>query len=305
MFRIAIYALSAAFIVGNILKYWSKLADLHLRIGIGYAVLAVVCMAVSFFWLASLWHWLMKHFVGSVSYLDSFYLYMKSAVLRYIPGNVVGLAARVFMAVGLGATKTTAVVMLVLESAFLVATSIGVYFVSRAAHLVSPVFNVCLAVIVAFVLVLVFFPSVFWRLIRSVRPDIGEPVGVPRAFVVRMLVGYVGYWLLNGLGTLLLVKAVAPEYAVSFVTATGMFAVSWVLGFMSIVSPSGLGVREAALIYFFTAVCSGPVAIVVSIGSRLAFMLGEIVCYGGALLMYRKVAARRALVDDGGGRISR
>jgi uncharacterized membrane protein YbhN (UPF0104 family) len=69
------------------------------------------------------------------------------------------------------------------------------------------------------------------------------------------------------------VYPVAPQYILFL---TGALAASTMLGLMAIFAPSGLGVREGALVYLLSFVMAAPVAVIISILTRIWMTLIEI-----------------------------
>ena len=54
---------------------------------------------------------------------------------------------------------------------------------------------------------------------------------------------------------------------------------SWVIGYLSVLTPSGLGVREVLLIVFLAPLIGAPSALLVSILSRAMLMLAEAILW--------------------------
>ena len=59
-------------------------------------------------------------------------------------------------------------------------------------------------------------------------------------------------------------------------TLTGQYALAWVVGFLSFLTPSGLGVREGTLAYLLSHHLSPVTATLVALLARIWFLLGEL-----------------------------
>ncbi|MGZ3639414.1 MAG: hypothetical protein ACXVCX_16420, partial [Ktedonobacterales bacterium] len=103
-------------------------------------------------------------------------------------------------------------------------------------------------------------------------------------------------WVVAGVGFYLLVRSiVATPLAVSLTTgivlAIGMYALGWDVGFLSFVTPSGVGFRELALVFLLTTsllpATQGNVALatVIAIVARLLATGAELVCIAAAYLV--------------------
>jgi uncharacterized membrane protein YbhN (UPF0104 family) len=76
----------------------------------------------------------------------------------------------------------------------------------------------------------------------------------------------------------------APQYILFL---TGALAISSTLGLIAIFAPSGLGVREGALVYILSFMMATPVAVIISILTRIWMTLVEIGLIGMVYLFYK------------------
>jgi uncharacterized membrane protein YbhN (UPF0104 family) len=96
-------------------------------------------------------------------------------------------------------------------------------------------------------------------------------------------------WVVAGLGFYLIVLALWPEpfSATAFIMCAGIFAIGWDIGFLSFITPSGLGFREVAIAGLLGVGLAGlvpvaPVALVIALVTRLLGTAAELVCVTGA-----------------------
>jgi len=104
------------------------------------------------------------------------------------------------------------------------------------------------------------------------------------SLILIFLLGYVLAWAIFGIGFYLFLISLIPLGWDFYPMAVGSFAVSWVLGILSILTPGGLGVREGVLIAILQKWLDPTLALGVSIGSRLWLFLGEICFFLFALI---------------------
>jgi len=96
-------------------------------------------------------------------------------------------------------------------------------------------------------------------------------------------------WLIGGVGFYLFVDSITPVPSEHFLFLTGALAVSSILGLIAVFAPAGLGVREGALVYLLTQLIPAPLAVILSVSTRLWMTLVEIgligvVYFGGKIL---------------------
>jgi uncharacterized membrane protein YbhN (UPF0104 family) len=84
-------------------------------------------------------------------------------------------------------------------------------------------------------------------------------------------------WLCYGLAFYLFTRALYPVPLERLPALAGIFAGAWVIGFLSFLAPGGLGVREGILVYLLGFYLPSPVAIVVTLLSRLWVTAAELI----------------------------
>src|SRR5690606_5561571 len=99
-----------------------------------------------------------------------------------------------------------------------------------------------------------------------------------------LLAFYVATWALIGVGFALLVTAVglgheATPYLI------GLFAGSWALGFLVLIAPGGIGVREAVMIAGLGALAPEPYPALIALLARVGWMVGEFAGLGFSYLL--------------------
>jgi uncharacterized membrane protein YbhN (UPF0104 family) len=102
-------------------------------------------------------------------------------------------------------------------------------------------------------------------------------------------------WLVGGIGFYLFVDSLYPVSPRYILFLTGALAISSTLGLIAIFAPSGLGVREGALVYLLSFTMVTPVAVVISILTRIWMTLIEIGLIGMiySIDRFKKWAGRR------------
>jgi uncharacterized membrane protein YbhN (UPF0104 family) len=111
---------------------------------------------------------------------------------------------------------------------------------------------------------------------------------IRRRDLVALLPGYVAVWLIYGGSVYLLTASVYPVSLDALPTLTGMYALAWVLGFLSFITPSGLGVREGILSYMLSFVVPVPVAMLLALLLRVWMTAGELLSTAGAVWLKPK-----------------
>jgi uncharacterized membrane protein YbhN (UPF0104 family) len=223
---------------------------------------------------------------------------MASMLAKYIPGGIWTPAARVlWLRKAGGIDKTSVVVASILLEAGLSAVA-GVLVLVCALPFVSgwdaPIWPVVLFGLgVAGLL----HPRIFRSVARvAFRPfGAAEPPTLPWRTMLGLVVFYSASWVVGGVAVLFLIRSLGGD--AGFESAAylgGTAAVGAIVAVLSILAPSGLGVREASMYGLMLAVTSAPVALGATVLNRLAITLVEAVLLGAGVLAWRSRHRREA-----------
>jgi uncharacterized membrane protein YbhN (UPF0104 family) len=129
-----------------------------------------------------------------------------------------------------------------------------------------------------------FLQKIFnWILVQLKKETIS--LSISHSNVLWILFVSVVSWLAGGIGFYLFVDSIYPVTLQSILFLTGALAISSTLGLVAIFAPSGLGVREGALVYLLSFMMATPVAAVISILTRIWMTLIEIGLIGMVYLL--------------------
>ena len=96
--------------------------------------------------------------------------------------------------------------------------------------------------------------------------------------LIRLLLLFA--WAQTSAGLSLWALAVAVGSPADPLPLIGSDAAGWAIGYLSLLTPSGLGVREAALVVFLTPLLGSPAALLTSLLSRPVLMIAEVSVWG-------------------------
>ena len=236
-----------------------------------------------------------------VSFLSSWTLIHLSELGKYLPGKVgqfVGMAA---LCRSLEISRDEAIASTLLHLAFkcLLGCLIGVPFI------LSPEAREFLLNIrtnfwhnslrsSAIILIIIGLGAVFLILFRnrlsSKIPYLQKVIPAIFSFkkLFRLVVFHILLWACAGVSFFLFVKSIYPIRIVQLPIISSIYPFAWSIGFMSLITPSGLGVREGVLSMFLTT-CLPPVtATLVALLSRLWLLNTDVILAGIAWGFYCK-----------------
>ena len=143
------------------------------------------------------------------------------------------------------------------------------------------------------------------RVRRGTAPGDGRPVAQPAPDVPRLaplvaLVGCALAWLAYGVAFQLFARAVLDRPVAGVLRWTVAYTLSYLLGYLALFTPGGLGVRELALVAVLRALdlASPPEAALLTVASRLWLTVLELVPGLAFLALGRQSAARDHVPGD-------
>jgi uncharacterized membrane protein YbhN (UPF0104 family) len=210
---------------------------------------------------------------------------------RYVPGSVVMIAGRIELGRDRGVARRTGAAALVYEQALTlcVAAGFGLAFVLVYGGIGPAWVSGAVALVPLGLLLL--HPRVMGWASRRVLARFGRPPLerlVPGRRIVVLALWFAGTAVLAALGTWLVVRGLAGPEAGSAPYVGGAFLFAVALSMLTVVVPSGLGVREGALALALAQNVPGGVAVALSVASRLALTLVEIVVVAVLVLVARR-----------------
>lgn len=121
-----------------------------------------------------------------------------------------------------------------------------------------------------------------------------EPVSLSISYPEILWILFISLlsWCVGGVGFYLFVYSLFPVSLQSVLFLTGALAFSSTLGLIALFAPSGLGVREGVLVYLLSSIMPAPVAVVISILTRLWTTFIEIGLIG---MVYITIKLRQGL----------
>lgn len=203
---------------------------------------------------------------------------MLSMLAKYVPGGVWTPAARVVAMRRAGVKDTPKVLASVLLEAGLSAVA-GVLVFVASLSAVDDV-NTSLLPLLGFAALcaVLLHPRVFRPLARRVFRPFGasEVPSLPYRTMVYLLIYYSFTWLVGGAALYFLLRAVGEDPGVSTIPYLGgVSAVGAIVAVLSIIAPSGLGVREASMYGLLLAVASPGAALGATVLNRVTITLVE------------------------------
>lgn len=249
---------------------------------------AVACEVLAILAGAALWASVFRACGARIGVREGVSVWLGTQLARYLPGRIwqaTGLVAYFRARGDSGVVALT--VGLVLQAGTL-ATGVGI----AVAVLGTGVFGAIgpwSAIIGALVIAAALTPPVLRTTIRLGRrllkesPDSEAPALQGRVLLHSTL-GCLALWLPRGLGFWLLLEGMLASIPLGPIEALGVFTAAYVAGYLVILAPAGMVVREAAMASLLGVAAGLPIgpAAALALAARLWSTVSEVVAFGMA-----------------------
>lgn len=279
--QLAILSLIAVFWAWYLLRIWDELSAFRWQWSP-----APIMGAIALWWLYTLgqalgWVFLNRAIGGQVSTRSGARIWLFSMPARYVPGNVWHVLSRMYLGSQAGLEASTVLLSSTIEQGMMVIAPLLVFLLSLVAWadrvdsrfvllgLLFPIGLICL------------HPRVLAPLVRLAARLFRRPVPTVELRYAPML-ALVGWYsvlhLASSLACYLVVVSLTPVPLDEMAAVFGAYALAYVVGYLSFLTPTGLGVREAALLGLLSLLLPTPVAAVAALLSRALSSVGELAC---------------------------
>ncbi|WP_419948679.1 hypothetical protein [Candidatus Palauibacter sp.] len=280
---------------------WSEMAGAGVadwRVRPLWLVLAVLSGATALWTSGAIWGLLFRSSGGQTGMPEAAAVWLGSNLGRYLPGKVWQMAGLVGYVRARGDSGSGALATALLFQAIMLVTGSGI----GLAVLGSRVFEgVGLWAIGAggLAVAAALTPWLLRRIVRTghrLLREPGEPahVSLGGSLLIYAAVGSLFVWSLHGLGFWALLEGLVEENSVGPLMATGVFTASYIVGYLAVIAPGGMIVREGAMASLLSVAGSmalGPAA-AVALAARLWATAAELAAFGLALSLARVARMR-------------
>jgi uncharacterized membrane protein YbhN (UPF0104 family) len=226
------------------------------------------------------WQRSLRELGSSVRVADASKIYLIGQLGKYLPGSVWAFFAQMELARKAGAPRSRSFAASVVAVCINLVTglAVGTLVIPSVAH--GEAWRYAALVALFVVVIAGLSPPVLTRLVDLLMHLVKRPPLERAVSWNGMLVGSgwsLGSWIAYGLSLWILAVAVGAPAGKSLPLCFAGVALAMTAGFVIVVAPSGIGVREAVLVAALAPVLTSSAALAVALVLRLLFTLGDLV----------------------------
>jgi len=280
LLEVAIIVLAAFYIGREIIDNKAVVLD-HLS-DLNWWLLFFAWLAyLGYFFVRSFaWRQIMTDIGVSLNLRQSIRIWFLSEFSRYVPGNVWSFLGRVYLAQKEGVSKKITVASLAIEMIFLVGSTaifVALYLFLLPYHVATTYHWLFLLMTPTVILLLT--PSILRNIIDKLLKIMKkEPIEskFSTSKLLKVLLLFTLAWAFYGFGSYLTMAAIVGVGRFSVWWLISTFIVAWLIGYISIITPMGLGVREGVVVATLSPLVSNGLAGLVAIFTRVWLMVSEL-----------------------------
>lgn len=263
-------------------KVWGDLPEGGIDFKWGPMLLSCLLTAIFFLMQAAGWKVLISGLGPPIGMLASWKYWFYSQVAKYVPGKVMLPIVRTKLCMHHGSSVQAVLLSIVLEIVFMLLTALLVTVAVASSQLaeISKGFTYLYIVLIPAGLIGI-HPRIIEPVVNfGLKLVRRQPIAINLRYrtMAGLFILFTVAWLVYGVAAyffcLSFSDLVEPKH---LGLITGMFAFAWVAGFLSIITPGGIGVREAALVVLMASVLPEPIAAIIALTSRLQWTGLEII----------------------------
>ena len=278
-----IVVLIFAIIGKELYTHWDEIPFERLEFNYYFLLLSGIFYGLAFLVGAFAWKYNLMTLNEKISYKNSLEILSLTQLGRYLPGKIWFAVGRAWMGKHKGIKEHNVIISVILETviiflaAFLVFLTFGV---PLANYKFLPYFSVPLFLFFGFLFIQ---PKIFAHAINfGLRLLKKNPIAFSLNYyqIFLLLLFYLVIWILYGVSFYLLIRSFYNIPLSMVAPLTGIHAFAWIIGFISLLTPGGLGVREGALSLLLTFYLPTSLGIPVALLARAWCTIIEVIFFG-------------------------
>jgi hypothetical protein len=232
----------------------------------------------------------LRHF--SINYINAAHFFSTAEILRYIPGNVWGLGARVMKGPRYGIPQEHAGLLLIEETALLlcsvsVLSGVGVLCITG----INPLWKILGVILILSFLLIFILPFIIKKglgVLSKLFSLVFSVSDISLRSLFRVLPIYFLLWISYALSNAFLFYGIFSSTDNTFFLIMVFSVLAWFIGYASLITPSGLGVREFIFSIGLIERITSIFASLFSLLSRVWLTILELIFFGVIVLLYKK-----------------
>ena len=278
LFKLLIVSVILFFFIRYIYAHWNNLAQYQWKFDYQLLFGSLILVMANFIFLIQIWRKLILRMGYFLNFKKAFKIFFYSSLGKYVPGKVWSVLGMVYMCEKEGIPREASMASAVLNQALnMIGGMLLVVIVSGTRFLGG------LPKIIYFPLALIFIIFIYPPLLEKVLNMMlkllkREPIKINLSFRNNLIFTFLFMlsWCVYGVAFIIFIRSLTTCSLSLSPIISSAFVFSYIVGFLSVFVPGGLGVREGILVFYLSSYFPLPVATLIALLSRLWMTAAEI-----------------------------
>lgn len=219
--------------------------------------------------------------LGWLEVFEHFHTFFVSNLAMYIPGTVWYVMSRIHLGRQKGHSALKMSMSMIYETVLMVWSGavVGSYLIANTFNMSSVQMTVLLCALGGMSIVLI-HPVTINAGLRLAFVALRRPVSRVHTTFQQggiLLLVSLSVWVFGGASLYCISRAMMPELEGTFLPyVTSLYAMGWVIGFLTPWAPAGLGIRDGIFVWGLNAYMAAPFPVLVAIISRLITLVPDL-----------------------------
>ncbi len=273
------------FIARNIIENWSVIKYFPWHFSYYNLSLLLIFLIPVYLTNSTSWFLVLRALDMKKKYLTIIRIWCFSNASRFIPGAIWQYGGRIFLSSKEGIPVALTVTSLMIEMIFvltigllIVLTTFSLYHFSLNSYLYIVIFSLPILLFLLLIFTNQKILNIFFNFYKMVT---GEKLGIKSFklspfWIAILSISFLIQFIFDGSVLFFLTRQAVDLSWNLYPVFIGIFASSWILGYITMIAPAGLGVQEISIATMLSLYMPFPVAGMVAILFRLVLLLSEI-----------------------------
>ncbi|MFP4459291.1 MAG: lysylphosphatidylglycerol synthase domain-containing protein [Candidatus Zixiibacteriota bacterium] len=272
---------------------WSDIKDLDLStVDIGRLIASYLVLIIGYILFGLMWIMIIRGHGEIMPIKIGCSIYFLANLFRYIPGKVMQGVSMVYFAKKRGISVTTALSSTVIHQIVFIISGVTISIIFLPPSLFGQEYaHLSYLRIFGLALVIFIYPPFLNFAIRTVsKLTKKELPKIDISFAKLLYYWLFGIlvWLVNGIALAIFTSAFKDISFYNFTNVIAIYPTGYVIAFMAIIFPGGIGIREGVFAFFLKDIVGKPLNIAIGGLSRVWIMAMELIVVLPFLFIYLK-----------------
>ena len=269
-----IFSLMIYYLANN----WASFAGYNLTFNLTFLIISFVLLGLSHILASIGWNLILKLLKSNIPQKSASGIYFISQLGRYIPGKIWYILGRVGMTRKYNIPKRIIILSGFLELVLVMASASIIFLLALIFFPIIPEIQTYLPYLaILIVLILIGIHPISLNLILKILKKTEIKIKLSYIKILLTLLFFILVWAIKGIAFYYLISSITLLDISNLFWVISVFSISWVIGYLILITPGGIGAREGLIVYLLTPLFPLPITVAISLLTRIWMIITEFI----------------------------